>query len=135
MLAFGIIVRYIPIRASRCGPVCEKGVLWRGETALQKGKAQARTWASLNWGGKEVKTSMATHKVVVPSMVGYVPPAGYRVVSYLKLEDGTYEATLEPLVLPSGTSGMGSAPTGPIPVTIVILVCTMLSTIKNGVLE
>ena len=38
---------------------------------------------------------------VVPSMVGYVPPSGLKIVSVRELEDGSYEVTLEPLVLPS----------------------------------
>ena len=38
--------------------------------------------------------------VRVPSIVGYVPPAGFRIVSVRKLEDGSYEVTLEPLELP-----------------------------------
>jgi hypothetical protein len=43
----------------------------------------------------------STHSVRVPTMVGYVPPSGFKVVSAKKLEDGSYEVTLEPLVLPS----------------------------------
>ena len=39
--------------------------------------------------------------VVVPTMNGYVPPKGFRVVSYRKLADGSYEVTLEPRALPS----------------------------------
>jgi hypothetical protein len=42
-----------------------------------------------------------THVVCVPSMVAYVPPLGFRIVSVCKLEDGSYEVTLEPWVLPS----------------------------------
>jgi hypothetical protein len=38
-------------------------------------------------------------KTVVPSMNGYVPPKGYRIKSVRRLEDGTYEVVLEPLVL------------------------------------
>jgi hypothetical protein len=40
---------------------------------------------------------MTTHKVVVPAIVGYVPPKGFRIVSIRKLADGSYEVTLEPL--------------------------------------
>jgi hypothetical protein len=44
---------------------------------------------------------MATQKVVVPSVVGYVPPKGFRIIAICKLDDGSYEVTLEPLALPS----------------------------------
>jgi hypothetical protein len=37
-----------------------------------------------------------THVVRVPSMVGYVPPKGFRIVHIRKLDDGSYEVTLEP---------------------------------------
>ncbi len=39
---------------------------------------------------------MTTQKVVVPSIVGYVPPKGFRIVQVRKLDDGSYEVTLEP---------------------------------------
>jgi hypothetical protein len=42
-----------------------------------------------------------THVVRVSSIVGYVPPFGFRIVSVRELEDGSYEVTLEPWVLPS----------------------------------
>ena len=42
-----------------------------------------------------------TQVVHVPTMVGYVPPKGFRIKSIRELEDGSYEVTLEPLVLPS----------------------------------
>jgi hypothetical protein len=32
----------------------------------------------------------------VPSIVAYVPPVGFRIVSILELDDGSYEVTLEP---------------------------------------
>ena len=41
-----------------------------------------------------------THVVRVPSMVAYVPPVGFRILSVRKLEDGSYEVTLEPWELP-----------------------------------
>ncbi len=34
--------------------------------------------------------------IVVPSLVGYVPPKGHRVIKTVKLADGSYEVTLEP---------------------------------------
>ena len=33
---------------------------------------------------------------VAPTLSGYVPPKGYRVVKTRQLEDGSYEITLEP---------------------------------------
>jgi hypothetical protein len=41
-----------------------------------------------------------TQVVRVPSMVAYVPPVGFRILSVRKLEDGSYEVTLEPWELP-----------------------------------
>ena len=32
-----------------------------------------------------------------PTMQGYKPPSGYRIVTVRQLEDGTYEVMLEPL--------------------------------------
>ena len=43
----------------------------------------------------------------VPTMVGYVPPSGWRMVSHRQLADGSYEVTLEPSVLLSEASGAG----------------------------
>lgn len=48
-----------------------------------------------------------TRTVRVPSMVGYVPPLGFRIVTIRELEDGSCEVTLEPVVLPSKSSGWG----------------------------
>jgi hypothetical protein len=42
-----------------------------------------------------------THVVRVLSIVEYRPPTGFRIVSIRELADGSYEVTLEPLVLPS----------------------------------
>jgi hypothetical protein len=72
-----------------------------------------------------------TQVVRVPSMVAYVPPLGFRIVSVRKLEDGSYEVTLEPLVLPSSSSGWGRPATRPCPAMIVTVIDTMLSTIKR----
>lgn len=46
----------------------------------------------------------------IPTMVGYRPPKGFRIVSVRKLNDGTYEVTLEPWGLPSWNlrSGVGA---------------------------
>ena len=33
----------------------------------------------------------------LPTMHGYRPPSGYRIVSIRQLPDGSYEVTLEPL--------------------------------------
>jgi hypothetical protein len=40
-----------------------------------------------------------TQVVRVPTMVGYVPPEGFRINSIQQLADGSYEVTLEPLEL------------------------------------
>lgn len=37
--------------------------------------------------------------IVVPSMVRYVPPRGWRVAFYVQLANGSYEVTLEPWAL------------------------------------
>jgi hypothetical protein len=37
--------------------------------------------------------------VVVPTVVAYVPPKGFRIVSIRQLADGSYEVTLEPWAL------------------------------------
>jgi hypothetical protein len=52
------------------------------------------------WGGKghQMPNQLV---VVVPSIVGYVPPSGFRIVSIREQEDGSYEVTLEPMALPS----------------------------------
>ena len=39
--------------------------------------------------------------VVVPTITGYVPPDGWRVVSHSQLSDGSYEVTLDPPGFPS----------------------------------
>ena len=39
--------------------------------------------------------------VVVPTMNGYVPKDGWRIISYSKLSDGSYEVLLEPPGFPS----------------------------------
>ena len=35
-------------------------------------------------------------RIVLPSVVGYNPPVGFRIISIRKLADGSYEVTLEP---------------------------------------
>ena len=72
-----------------------------------------------------------TQVVRVPTMVGYVPPKGFRIKSIRRLEDGSYEVTLEQWVLPSGTSGVEAVAPASIPATIVMFICTMLSTVKE----
>ena len=74
---------------------------------------------------------LAQKVVCVPSIVAYTPPLGYRVVSIRQLEDGSYEVTLEPWALPSRTSGVEAVAAASILVMIVILIRTMLSTIKR----
>jgi hypothetical protein len=41
---------------------------------------------------------MPFHRITkrVPSIVGYFPPKGFRIVSIHELDDGSYEVTLEP---------------------------------------
>lgn len=39
---------------------------------------------------------MPSQVVVVPSIVGYVPPKGHRIILVRRLADGSYEVTLEP---------------------------------------
>ena len=34
--------------------------------------------------------------VYIPTLKGYKPPKGYRIAKATKLDDGTYEVTLEP---------------------------------------
>jgi nitrate reductase beta subunit len=49
-----------------------------------------------------------TRTVRVPSMVWYVPPLGFRIVTICELEDGSCEVTLEPVALPSQILRMGA---------------------------
>ena len=76
-----------------------------------------------------------TQSVRVPTMIGYVPPKGFRIVMVRKLDDGSYEVTLEPWELPRGTSGVEAVAAASIPVMIVMFICTMLSTVKNEVIQ
>ena len=50
---------------------------------------------------------MSQNVVNVPTMVGYVPPSGYKVISHRELPDGTVEVTLEPPELISATQDRG----------------------------
>ena len=40
---------------------------------------------------------MGTFTVTVPTLVGFVPPTGYRIKQSRQLEDGTFEVLLEPV--------------------------------------
>ena len=60
-----------------------------------KGKSPGGSLGFLYWCGKGGFMPL-TRVDRVPTMVGYVPPKGFRIVSYRKLEDGSYEVTLEP---------------------------------------
>jgi hypothetical protein len=69
--------------------------------------------------------------VNVPTVIGYVPPKGFKIVKIRKLADGSYEVTLEPLGFLSVASGMGAVAAAPVPAVIVTFILVMLSTVNE----
>lgn len=63
------------------------------------GKAQGTCLSFQNLWSEKGASMLTQRTIVVPSIVGYVPPKGYRICKIRELADGSYEVTLEPWAL------------------------------------